>query len=529
MLRRFSPAVLAAVALNSAAARPQDDLVLRSTTRLVHVDVVAHDKSGQPVRDLTREDFILTDNGRPQPISFFSMDVAESVLSGEESAVSAHPLTIANRAVHANGKPIPVTVILFDALNIDQVDDFPYAKRELLKFLRTLHRGDPVALYSLSGPAVRVIHDFTDDADSLIESAQRLAGVQILKGAGSDAPARVRIRAGWTMSALENIAGHLSGVPGRKSLIWISGSFPITIGLSTEAFAAAERAGVNQDLFSYSDRATRIARLLANAQVAIYPIDPAGLSTDTVYRASMSGSDAAGQISLPRMISAGEREEPFLRSMDLLAQETGGLAFYHANNLSAEIREAVNDARITYTLGFYPAETAWDGKYHVLKVTARRGEIQLRSRSGYVAVTPSVQAPPERERLLRLAAASPLEGVAIGLKVNTVSNPLEWWGQELVLVIDPHDIRFEEKGDRMLADVDVAFVQQTSAGRTIKGEKKAINFALSPESYETALAQGLFVTEQITVEPRASRVRIVVLDASTGAAGSVSIPVGPRK
>lgn len=97
------------------------------------------------------------------------------------------------------------------------------------------------------------------------------------------------------------------------------------------------------------------------------------------------------------------------------------------------------------------------------------------------------------------------------------------------MVMDPHDIRFDARDGRMCSEVDVIFAQQASDGRTIEGEKKTVQYALLQESYENALAKGLFLEEPITVDPRASRVRIVVRDASTGAVGSVSVPVRPAE
>jgi hypothetical protein len=227
------------------------------------------------------------------------------------------------------------------------------------------------------------------------------------------------------------------------------------------------------------------------------------------------------------MVTAGEIAEPRFASMRLLAKQTGGLAFYNANDLSGSIQRAIDDARITYTLGFYPPEAAWDGKYHELKVQVKRPGITVRAREGYSASAPVASSEPDRQQALQLAVASPLEGAAIGVRVNVESNPLDWWGQDIVVVIDPHDIRFQARAGRMRSEVDVVFAQLASDGRRLDGEKKTLQYALFPESYENALAQGLFLTESLTIDPRASRVRIVVRDASTGAAGSVSIPVRP--
>src|SRR5580700_7634858 len=76
----------------AASAQQPEETVLRVTTRLVQVSVVAHDPDGNPIRDLTRDDFTLTDHGRPQPISVFSVQVAEPAESTPNQADTANPL-----------------------------------------------------------------------------------------------------------------------------------------------------------------------------------------------------------------------------------------------------------------------------------------------------------------------------------------------------------------------------------------------------------------------------------------------------
>ncbi len=564
--------LLLAAFLTCADAQETGAPVLRVTSCLVQVSVIVQDRHGRPVRGMTRADFILTDNGRPQDIAVFLTENAEPSTADAAFAQAKGSLVVKNRSLASAGSSLPVTVILFDALNMPALDDFQHGKRDLVKFLRTLRPGDPVALYSLNGPTVQVIHDFTDDSSSLMQAAQHLSGTRLsnnspigptsataaanqsapasrsaVQGQGrfdqmnkwlheasrADEAARLRMRTEWTLAALEAIAHHLAGVPGRKNLVWISGAFPITIGLDMKSLQSASSNGVNQELFNFSDRAQRIGRLFSEAQIAIYPIDPAGLvGADPIYSASIKGEEANAQIqeSKSMMVTASEIAEPGFESMQLLARQTGGLAFFNANDLAASIQRVMNDARVTYTLGFYPPEGVWEGGYHELRVKVKREGAVVRARQGYFASAPLFEPElrerePMRDEALRLAVASPLEGEAIGIKVNVQSNPLDWYGQFLVLTTDPNDLRFVEQDGRIRSEVDFVFAQLASNGRLVTAEKKTVQYALLPDSYQRALAQGLFFEEPITVDPRTAHVRVVVRDASTGAVGSVSIPV----
>ena len=350
-----------------------------------------------------------------------------------------------------------MTVILFDALNISRLDDFLYAKREVVKFLSTLRPADPVALYSINGPKMRVIHDFTDDSASLVQTAQRLShsphfstgadddrtaqlGAWLKEKSREDEAARLRMTTEWTLAALADVAHHLVGIPGRKSLLWISESFPITIGLDTDSFTQDRSRRAYQQLDAFSARERNIGRLLTDAQVAVYPISPSGLVMDPINGADIAPREAHATLESwtqsGYMVTAAEEAEPRIAAMIALANETGGLAFHNANGVSASMRRAVEDAGVSYILGFYLPEETWDGEYHEIGIQVKVSGVQVRGRKGYFAGLEENEFAPDRAGALRLAAASLLEGAAIGLKVNVESNPLAWYGQDIVLAMN---------------------------------------------------------------------------------------------
>src|SRR5215831_14973162 len=155
---------------------PQEEGILRVTTRLVQISVVVHDKNGMPVRDLTKEDFALFDKGQEQKILFFSKETSEA------SRVNAPPLepgVVSNRFAnytsegqkHLAAIPASLTVILLDGLNTGFTDQH-YAKEALIKFLNQLQPGDRVAIYTLTN-GLRVLHDFTSDTESLLAALKK--------------------------------------------------------------------------------------------------------------------------------------------------------------------------------------------------------------------------------------------------------------------------------------------------------------------------------------------------------------------
>jgi VWFA-related protein len=494
---------------------------LQATSRLVQLNVLVHDAKGKPVRGLTKGDFVVLDEGRQRRVAIFR--IAEERAT-PVAAIASHPLSVTNRGLAQAERPAAATILLVDSLNMRSTDDLLYTKRELPKFLKNLHTGDPVAVYNLAGPTVRVIHEFSDNTESLIRSAERGSSVvsQLLRGE----PAGMRIRVEWTLAAMEAIAMHLADIPGRKTLVWISSAFPITLGfahmenLAGGASTANAKAG---DLESYHDRLKRLARILNSIDLAIYPVDPRGLMIDDRYKATAR----SGDVSASRLQSAGENSLGEFATMDLIASETGGRAYYNANALGDSIQRAVDDARVTYVLGFYPDEASWNGRNHRLEVRVNRPGVEVRSRRSYFASDAHVESQPEREAALKAAAVTALNGTVIGVTVNVASNPLRPGAQQIEVTVDPQDVHFESKNGKWQADFDLVLTQQAPDGRRLAGERNQC--LVDRETYAESQSKGLSFRRDIAIQQEAASLRVLIRDSANGAVGSLSVPVGQAR
>jgi VWFA-related protein len=231
-----------------------DQVVIHAGTHVVLVNVVVKDKSGKPVDDLRRADFELRDNGQEQKIGLFALEEASRAATAVSSSPAASTFT--NRP---GANIAAVTVFLFDELNT-QLSDQELAKKDFLRYLRGVPAASRVAVFVL-GDSLSLLHDFSQDMASLLEavakhsnrvnpevdastappaSAHSLTGDQATTAQwdsfmkASNQPYvdyAETVRATRTAAALETIAGHLQGIPGRKTLVWISGGFPIQLGL----------------------------------------------------------------------------------------------------------------------------------------------------------------------------------------------------------------------------------------------------------------------------------------------------------
>jgi len=165
-----------------------------------------------------------------------------------------------------------------------------------------------------------------------------------------------------TLAALEAIANHVARIPGRKNLIWISGGFPMHMGL--DEFTVSN----TQEKRTFSEETERAARALNTANLAVYPVDARGLVTNPDFSSSSRGNGnprrppAGGQSKGMRSIQYSQE------TMDELAQRTGGKAYYNSNDLKNASAAPSKIRKVTYVLGYYPSHNTWDGKFHDLKV-----------------------------------------------------------------------------------------------------------------------------------------------------------------
>jgi len=533
---------LAAIAV-SARDVPQGSAISVST-RLVEVGVIARDKNG-PVADLTINDFVVLDRGKPQKISVFSVE------SSESAAQPRQPLpqnTFSDVPQYGASTPRSITIVLLDNLNTlygsapTIFEDTPYwmedhalanAKAHLLEYLRNLGQQDRVALYGLSD-SLHVLCDFTSDRSRLLSIVENYdprsrTSREIVEPGATRLPQQVdglivppfdaasmehagnanAVRAEATLAALKAIADHVANIPGRKNLVWLSANLPF----SAETMAA----------------------ILSPAQIVAYPVDGRGL----LPRSAMFGSGGvdAAQPNLPAEIGDALSDAPARSSqptgidtMQRLADLTGGRAFVNTNDLTGAIREAVADGTVLYSLGFYMDAHSADGKFHELKVQVKREGLTIRYPKWYLA---SKDAPPTKDqnwRTLVTAVQSPIESSVIPLqaKVDRVDQPLPN-SLRLLCSIDIHNLRLVQSGDLHKGAVSVYVIQQDGAGKVLSQWTKTYDLQLSERQYAALLKSGMPFGQDVQPKAGLTTLRVLVEDPATAEIGSLIIPLSQVK
>jgi VWFA-related protein len=361
MNKRVSSLLLAATA---AAQTPAGESpTFRAATRLVQVDVVARSEGG-PATGLTKEDFTLFDNGKPQRIAFFS------VRSARASAQAAPPLpagAVSNRQERDGPLLSRATILLVDQKNTPP-DTQAFAIQRIKTFVRTSRNRDRFGIYSFGRDGqLHAVQELTDDSQLLVRAANTLKAMDpdyrtqdttgmSERAAQAYSTETVEEQVAVTKRVLTAIAGHLTNVPGRKNLISITTAFPLFLE------------GVD-----FRPEVEQASRALNEANIALYPVDARGLIGALQGVTAISNAEVRGPASPQQLrMQMGRGESPSPRGLNtesMFADLTGGLVFYNKSNAIEEsIQTAVDDGELTYTLGFYPTQESKDGTWHDLKV-----------------------------------------------------------------------------------------------------------------------------------------------------------------
>jgi len=515
-------------------AQDQPQPTIRVTTRLVQVNVVVHDKKGEPVSDLKKEDFTIFDKGKEQKVAVFTVDS----INAPPKTWPALPPNIFSNRVQTADTPTSITVILFDGLNT-RFQDQAYARKQIVKFLGEIQPHDRVALYLL-GSNLHILHDFTNNSDHLAKALSkyrgRIAGEldaadpaprestgddaldQFLSNSDQAISDFYNVnKAQFTLDAMEAIAHHLATLPGRKNLVWVSGGFPFTLGLEPGDFSIDNP---NREHRTFSEETARVARAMNDANIAIYPVDARGLMTNPGMSASMPVTGLRGRTPPPRPFIP-----PTLDTMQILADRTGGRAFYNTNDLTSAVRNAVNDARVTYMLGFYLDGDEWDGKFHEVKVKVARSGVDVRYRKGFVAFTAQTPNAKEIKAEIQNAITTPLEGTSIGIGARTdpVDKPKPG-SLQIVTQIDSANIVLQQQNDRWAGALELCWVQVAADGKLLDVLTQSLTLNLKKERYDEIQKRGLIFNKVIEPMENASHLRIIVVDHATGNVGSLQIP-----
>ena len=325
--------------------------MFRAGVRLVRVDVSVTGKGDKPVADLTRADFEVEEDGVPQTVEqlqFVSLDGHRP--AGDETSLEIR--SQAQAEAEAARDDVRVFALFLDDYHIDKAPQITIPMRQALSlFINRLWPTDLVAImeplttlsalrFTRSKAELQaLVNKFEGRQGELFPIKSVMEEAQLMRGDVR------RVRAQVTFSALAALTMKLGGMrEGRKSIIFVSQGPPTYLG---------SRDG------NLQDEMRTIVEAANRGNVAIYPLDPTGLSME---------------------MRLGDKG-----TLYQLAAESGGRTIVNTNNFSGGLERVFADHTAYYVLGYSPTRTEDDGKYHRISVKVKRSGTRVLARQGYFA------------------------------------------------------------------------------------------------------------------------------------------------
>lgn len=525
--------------------------VIRTTARLVQISCVVEGKGKASLPGLTAADFRLFDKKEEQPITGFSIGWSDGAPLATEALPPGY---FTNRTGLGQELSPSATVILISHADLPNLDEHR-ARKQLLKFLATVQPWERIALYTLEG-GLRVLHDFTSDPAQLAQALEKYQPEKkkrrrstLLTGGRSllfqrpgwqdpfleyqrqIATAEERSWAFESASALEAIAQRMARFPGRKNLVWVTTSVPFEL----PSRKLARQPGTMDPLDA---RLERLARTLQEANISVYPVNPIGIQLDFSpsfssggiwygsdgygygygYQPSYSVFDSGWSWSVYSQDFTNERS---------FADRTGGRAFVHSNDIAGALRRALNDARRTYVLGFYPAHNKWDGSFRKVnvKLVGKPGW-KPRCRQGYYALPDSTPNQQDGIHDLARAVASPLEST--GLAFDAFARLSSTSGGdvlEMQLRVEARDLILDLRQGSWAGALQLVLVEFGADGRITGNRGEELTVEVPADRFDQLQKDGLKIWRNLVPQRLTTMVRVILRDSRGSRLGSITIPL----
>ncbi len=560
-------------ARSNAASQTPPSVTFQVEVNYVDIDAVVTDERGNFVADLSREDFELVEDGKPQQISTFSLVDIPLPAAGTRA-----PSVPATRDVKSNAQPISgrLYVIVLDDLNVS-----PLRTKVVVgaarQFIERHFAPDDIAAITYTSGRTDGAQEFTSDRALLLAAIDRFQGRKLrstvlekadqyfqqhLKELEINAPdttdpdyvqreptsGTVRGPIGYSdittdpddferghraqqvLGALRRLAEVMGGIRGRRKAVLM-----FSEGIDYPIYDIFGSQAATTVMMATRDAIAAAAR----SNVSFFSVDPRGLvgmTSETIELNAAAdthlGFDAKG------LLADMYLSQDSLRT---LADETGGYAAVNANNIGNALNRIVRANSTYYVLGYYPAVTPRDGRFHKIDVRVKRPGLRVSARKGYVSprpLTASEQTEQERARErargrsgeaqtsdeLRQILNQPLQRNGLTLAVHAA--PFKGASRQasvaVAVELDAERLHFAEQPNKTFADgIELSLFALDERGKSHGGNFYQFNLTLRPDTYQRVRESIVRMNPRITLPPGRYQLRIGVRESGAGEMGSV--------
>jgi VWFA-related protein len=516
--------------------------------------VVVTDDKGAPLADLPKEGFHLEENGKGQTIAVF-----REVKTAPLPAVASQSSGFGNFSL-PDASERRLTILVFD-LNLP-IDEIERLNMQVSKFLEDAKsKGESVVVLSVDIDGMHIIHDPYRGSVQQIQPTD-LTGTNATVAAGNRSSAHTDVRFRMpslpdeiqsTFHSLGEVAQAFAGIPGRKTLLWITGGFPFEINPSSgmlESFSVVPKgtesgesgieafSGGNRSL-SGNDKVDllttdqikqllptylRTVDALHQSDVAVYPVEVAGRNNSQFLQVLQTQAAAVLRPGnqLGDLGTSWRRQS--LDTMKQLAQMTGGNVIADASLSAATFINVAQESSDYYVLGFKPDVKNAKPGWHRINVKISVHGARVLSTSGFFANS----VPPQTFRQFDVldAVKSRLDYTGIPITVNWAKAVSEGDKRKVgfeVLLAPNSGVIDERNGNKL--SLEIVAVATDKDGKSAGQFSQAVSGSLKPENMTQVKRDGISYANQLVVPAGEYSVRFVVRDNLTGRIGAISVPL----
>jgi VWFA-related protein len=561
----------------------------KANVRVVLVDVVVTEGNDEPVTGLKREQFQVFEDGKPQTLTSFDEHAGVPDVPELSRMAKLPPNVFSNAPLAKAGEA--ANVLLLDSLNTEMADQ-SYVRSQMIKYIQGIRPGTRLAIFTL-GDRLRFVQGFTEDPallmaamngkngagnperSSLLQTAaeqnanqQLVSQMQAMAATTGSADiqaaasslaqflventsSQIGVRVSRTLEAIEQLAMYLRAIPGRKNVIWFSGSFPLN--------TLPNDPNMMRD---YGPEVGRTANLLAAARIAIYPIGVGamGLAPNRMYDFSATQmpnetTDKPEQ-QMTQIQSQSLDQESTERvqnnaSLEELADNTGGQFFINTNGFNDVLDHVIKTGTYYYTLTYSPTNQKMNGELRRIQIKLTDGKYKLAYRRGYYA-TNDFMAPVVRHetngdplRPLMDHGTPDSTGILYTMKVVPAAQPQTLKAGRVsdragdndkltgtvtrytvTFTVSPEHLALETSADGLHhGSVEVTLLAYNADGTPVNWMVRMLQVRVPPERYAQAQANGVGFNLELDVPASGVYLRSGLYDMGSNKAGTMEIPL----
>lgn len=506
------------------------DAKFSTNVHLVIEDVTVKDKDGKPIEGLKKEDFVVTEDGKPQTISFCEYQnlpntpaaaPATPALTHEDQVASVTSTQIQPEAPgDLRYKDRRLLTIYFDMSAMPQADQLR-ALDAAQKFIKTqMAAPDLMSIMEYTGGAVKVMNDFTDDREKLLtvigtiiageaqgfdENPDDASSADTGASFGQDDSEFNIFNTDRQLAAIQTAIGMLKSLNEKKAFIYFASGLRLN-GIDNQA-----------QLRAMTNAAIR-------ANVSIWSIDARGLVATAPLGDATHGSP--GGVAMYSGASALAAATNFQSTQDTLyaiAADTGGKALLDFNDLGQGIVQAQKALGSYYVIGYYTTNTTPDGKFRKVDISLKEIQGKLDYKHGYYAdkvFGKFTAADKERQLEDALMMGDPITDLTIQMEINYFQlNRAEYY-VPVIMKIPGSELARARRGGADHTVIEFIGEIKDDFGTTIQNIRDHVDVKLSGLTEEELSKQPYAYDSGYTLLPGAYKIKVLARDDETGRIGT---------